>query len=151
MRQFIAERYADRLETVSRITGRAYDPPQIVGLDRLDSRMWREDADAMYANLVTWRLDPSIRSPESLGAHLRAVWESFRSLLLQAGLLDVLVVRTGEDTMLAIRLYADRAAADATYAEALAELSNDYIRKVEVIDRRDGRAFDVPQMLGSRD
>jgi hypothetical protein len=145
--QFVADNYSGKLELVNRVTDRAYDPPRIVGLNRLDSRLWRGEAEAMHANLVTWRLDPSILSPESLGAHLRGVWENFSPLLLQIGLLDVLVVRTSEDTMLAIRLYADRQSGDAAYDQAVRRLGTEYTSKVSVVEKAVGRAFDVPQLL----
>lgn len=151
MNPFITDRFGDHLELISRVIGRAYDPPRIVGADRVHTQFWRAEADAMYANLVTWRLDPSIRPPDVLADHLRGVWTQYSQLLSQRGLLDVLVVRTSEETMLAIRLYEDLAAGDAEYQQAVNSLGIEYTSKVEAIKTEVGRAFDVPLLLGSED
>ncbi len=104
----------------------------------------------MHANLVTWRLAPAIQPAEELAAHLRGVWTHYSQLLRQVGLLDVLVVRTGEDEMLAIRLYDDSRADDLANEEAVTTLGTEYLSKVTAIEKRVGRAFDAPQLLADQ-
>ena len=148
LQQFVADRYVDRLEIVDRIVGRAYDPSQLNAAASPGSRVWADDCEAMHASIVTWRLDASIRSPDALESFLHDIWERFAETLHRLGLLDVVVVRSAEDSILAIRLYADNIELDASYRQAVATVGAMLEGKVEFVEKREGRAFDVPQLLG---
>jgi hypothetical protein len=145
---YMAERFRNRVELISRSTGPAWEPAHFGAVDRDDAQQWRTDANGMYASIGTWRLDPSLRDTESLTAFLQGLADQVMSLLARLGLLDFLVVRLTEDTLFALRLFGDPEAFEAARAEAQESVPTDILAgKMELIDRVQGRAFDAAQLL----
>jgi hypothetical protein len=145
----IARLYANRLDLVSRVVGHAYDPPGFDLVDRAEAQQWRDDAEAMYASVATWRLDSSLRAPHALAEYLQEAMERYLPILRRLGLLDMHVVRLADDVILVVHLYLDPIEGNADYQEAVAATQNVLGSKVEFIKGHTGRAYDAPQLLGS--
>jgi hypothetical protein len=147
----IARLYGDRLDLVSRVVGRAYDPPGFELLDRAEARQWRDETDAMFASFATWRLDSSLRAPDALAEYLQVAMTRYLPILRRLGLLDMHVVRLADDVILVVHLYQDPIEGNVDYQEAIAATQNVLGSKVEFVKGHTGRAYDAPQLLGKRD
>lgn len=144
----LTERFSDRIALISRSIGPAFEPGHFAVVEGPDARQWRDEAKAMYANISISRLDPSIRDPDALMAYLTTLADSVMSMLTRLGLLDVLVVRISDDTLLSLRLFEDPKAFDAAMREARSSVSPDLIAgKIEPVEQLRGRAFDAAQLL----
>lgn len=149
LRRFVEDAYGDRLTTISRVTGRAYDPRQLHGSGIVEGPRVAGATGDMSASLVTWELDSSIRSDEAVEHFLQGIWERYARALQRLGLLDVVVVRIAEDAILAVRLYADSVEHDAAYQEAVATVGEMLAGRATFVSKQVGKAFDVPQLLGT--
>jgi hypothetical protein len=149
--KYMAEGFADRFELVSRVTGPVYEIPQFAPVDRSDAQQWRESAPAMYANVATWHLHPSIHSPEAFTAFVHQVLDESLPFLQELGLLDAMGIRIAHDTLLVVRLFHDPSAFDALYSDEAMAASQDLLAgKVELISQSTGRALDVLSALGDQ-
>ena len=152
LQHFVAECYSDRLTTLSRVTGRAYDPCQLHGAgDGGSKQAAAASGGVMHASLVTWRLDPSIRTDEGVEQFLNGIWERYAQPLQRLGLLDVVVIRTAEDSLLAVRLYTGPIEHEAAFRKAVEHVNELIESRVTFVSKHEGRAFDVPQLLGQFD
>ena len=102
----------------------------------------------MYARISYTRLDPSIQDPDAFTAYLAEFADQVMAMLSRLGLLDVLLVRISDDTLVSLRLFEDPAAFDAAMQEAWQTISPDLTAgKVEILEQFRGRAFDAAQLL----
>ncbi len=145
---FLGEHFGDKLELVSRTIGRAYEPSDFVTLDRHKTHEWREVATEMYANINLYRIDPAIRDPDAFADFLHSIAEKFLALMAELDLLDMLVVRTGEDSMIVVRLFENPEAFDRSMQRALKVYPPDLFGgMIEVTENVRGRAFDAEFLL----
>lgn len=146
---FLTEHYGDAIELICRSIGRAFEPSDYLSLDRNKSQDWRDDAEAMYANINVYRIDPSIQDPEAFAAFLESVAPEFLTLMSQFNLLDMLVIRTAEDTMMVVRLFSNLGAFDQAMNQAREQYSpNHFGGKIEPVANYRGRTFDATFLLG---
>jgi hypothetical protein len=148
--RYITERFSDRIELISRSIGPAFEPSQFVDIEETAVRQWRDEATAMYARISYTRLDPSIREPDAFMTYLAGFADEVMAMLSRLGLLDVLLVRISDDTLMSLRLFEDPVAFDAAMREAWRTASPDLTAgKVEILEQVRGRAFDATQLLSS--
>jgi hypothetical protein len=141
---YVEEGFADQLELVSRVAGQAFETSQFVPMERGETQQWRLSAAQMYGNVSTWRLDPSIRSPEAFETYASDVMERSYSSLQDLGLLDAFGVRISNDTVLVLRLCGDPAIFDAIYSEDAMNSGQELVgEKISLIEQSTGRAFDA--------
>jgi hypothetical protein len=150
---FVEDHYAETLELISRVTGQAYELADISDLNLALIRQGRETRATangpIFAHLATWRLEPSVRPPEDLLPFLRDVMAHRLPEMLELGLMDVLWVRTADDTVLVVRLTEHPEALDVLYGDdALAENAELLAGKAALVERSVGQAFDIPALLG---
>jgi hypothetical protein len=146
--QYITERFSDRIELISRFTGPAFEPGQFMDVEEAVVRQWRDEATAMYARISFTRLDQSIQDPDAFMSYLSGFADEVMAMLSRLGLLDVLLVRISDDTLMSLRLFEDPAAFDAAMQEAWQSVSPDLMTgKVEIVEQFRGRAFDAAQLL----
>lgn len=144
----IAHQFESRLHLISRVVGRAYDPPGFDLVERSEMQQWRDDASAMHSTVATWRLDSSLRGPDTLDAFLEQRMGEYLALLRDLGLLDMHVVRLADDVIVAVHFYAEPIESNAAFNEAITATQEVLGSKVALVKGHTGRAFDVPQLLG---
>lgn len=145
---YLGKHYGDKIELVSRTVGRAFEPSDFVTVDRHKAHEWREVAAEMYANINLYRIDPAVREPDAFLDYLHSIAEKFLSLMAELDLLDMLVVRTGEDSMIVVRLFENPEAFDRSMQRALKVYPPDLFGgMIEVTENVRGRAFDAEFLL----
>lgn len=145
---YVAQHFDGVLQLVSRVSGEAFDLPDVGSLSRPQAQEWREGATVMHANVATWKLAPPLHSRDALVAYLQAGMHRYFLLFERLGLLDFIIMQPADDTILVINLHVDQAEGDAAYEEAILALRDAMAGKVELVTLQKGQAFDVPQMLG---
>jgi hypothetical protein len=98
----------------------------------------------MHANLVRWRLDPSVRDDASYDAFMHAVAQQNVPILRQFGLLDSFVFRISAEEILVANLFDTETDADNAWAEVQGSLQPVLLGRVELIARISARADDLP-------
>lgn len=140
---FLFAEYGENISLINRDVGRAWEPRDFVSHDRDEARLWRDDATAMFANINRYQLDPSIVEPSALDAFLIRISEQFLAVLAQMNLLDMLVVRTG-DELTVVRLFENPEAFDQAMTRAKEFFADDpFEGKLTLIENLRGRAFDA--------
>jgi hypothetical protein len=149
--KYVAEGFADRFELVSRVTGPVYEIAHFAPVDQSEAQQWRESTPAMYANVATWHLHPSIHGSDAFAGFVRQALDESLPFLRELGLLDAMGIRVAQDTLLVLRLFHDPSAFAALYSEEAMAASQDLIAgKVELISQSTGRALDILSELGDQ-
>lgn len=101
----------------------------------------------MLASVSRWRIDERVRDEATFRDLLRSSLGRHVAILRDHGLLDIVVVRISDDTMLAVTVYEDDAEGQAGWTASQIAFRDDLIGKLELIGRIAGPAFDLPQLL----
>jgi hypothetical protein len=135
--------FADTLQRTSRHVGR------LLTAVLPDERelMWRAKAPEMHATWARWRLCPHLHEAGALERFVRDGYARFAPLLRRLGLIDFLMIRTADDEVAILNLYADPVAGQAAYAEAVAAVADYTAGQMERIALHTGRAFDLSMLL----
>ena len=98
----------------------------------------------MYGIVTTSRLDESIQGDVEYKTYIREASLQYVELLRELGVLDILIIRTGPDTMVSVAIFED----DTTAVRALAtgeEMRRDgHSSKTTLISRVAGDVNDMP-------
>jgi hypothetical protein len=113
-----------------------------------DDLLWRAQVSELHATWAIWRVAPHLRRPGALERFVREGYERFTPLLRRLGLIDMLMVRTTEDEVAILNLYADPVVGQAAYAEAVAAVADYIAGHMERIATSTGKAFDLAMLLG---
>jgi hypothetical protein len=108
---------------------------------------WRARADTLHASWSTWRIGPAMRSDATLERFVAEGYRRFAPVIRRLGLIDMLMIRYGEDELAVLNLYADPVAGQAAYAEAGAAVAAYASGHFERIAVRTGQAFDLAMLL----
>jgi hypothetical protein len=138
---------ADKLEFISRVMGRMDDMPSLPGRPPFDAN----GGARMHATVTTWRLHESLRAEPAYTAFLRGVMEQNLALALEIGLLDTMIIRTSDEGGISIGMYETMEAAKAAVERATTVYNEHYAAIVELLDRKYGRADDIPSLIGRWD
>src|SRR3954463_559368 len=103
----------------------------------------------MHANIVRWRLDPSVQAPTAYAKFLSSVSHRNVPILRQFGLLDSFVFRISSDVVLFINIFENQADAETAWSEVPKSLSEALDGKVELIERISAAADDLPLLSES--
>lgn len=146
---FLTEQYGDTISFVRRQVGPAWEPSDFVSLDRNAARIWRDDASGMFANLNRYQLDQSILDLDQFDAFLQRIGARFLNVLSEMDLLDMLVIRTGDD-MYVLRLFENPDAFDRAIERAKSLFTEDpFENKLRIVESWRGRAFDANFLTGT--
>ena len=105
----------------------------------------------MHASISTWRLSEPLREEAAYSAFLEQLMDQNVALALEVGLLDAMIIRIAPDTVISIGIYEDEAAAQAAIQRTATVREERYAGVIELLDRKMGRADDIPQLTGRGD
>ena len=137
--------FGDALEFVDRVGGPMNDMPTLPGRP---TPIEPDGAPRMHASISTWRLAERLREDEVFAAYVAQVMEQNVELVNEVGLLDVMVIRVSEEVIVTVGMYASREAVDAAIQRSTRLYQEHYVADIELLDRKVGRADDIPQVTG---
>jgi hypothetical protein len=100
----------------------------------------------MHANLSTWKLAPHVRDEEPYAEFIARLLQQTLPMARVLGLLDSMIVRVGDDTIVAINVYEDEASAADAWTRARTLITRHYGNELEFVSITTGRADDMPQL-----
>jgi hypothetical protein len=139
---------AGKLEYLSREAGPMSDMPSLPGRQ---SAALLNGAAQMHASISTWRLNKSLREEAVFAAYVSRVMDQNVELANEVGLLDVMVIRVSEDTIVTVGMYESLEAVDAAIQRSTRLYEEHYVADIELLDRKVGRADDIPLLTGRGD
>jgi hypothetical protein len=137
--------YESALEFVDRVGGPMNDMPSLPGRP---SPTETDGALPTYASISTWRLAESLRDEAVFDAYVKRVMEQNVALANEVGLLDVMVIRVSEETIMTVGMYESREAVEAAIQRSTRLYQERFVSDIELLDRKFGRAVDIPQVTG---
>ena len=108
---------------------------------------WRAHTAELHATWAIWRVAPHLRAAGALERFVREGYERFTPVLRQLGLLDMLMVRTTDEEVAILNLYADPVVGQAAYTEAVAAVAEYTEGHMERIATHTGQAFDLAMLI----
>ena len=108
---------------------------------------WRAHTAEMHAIWAIWRVAPHLRGAGALDRFVREGYARFSPLMRRLGLLDMLMVRTTEDEVAILTMYADPIVGQAAYTEAVAVVADYTEGHMERIATHTGQAFDLAMLI----
>jgi hypothetical protein len=102
----------------------------------------------MQATITTWRIADAYQGNDDVVAVLREIVRQHQMAFRQLGLLDIVLIRSGHDTMTVVNVYEDTLDREAMLAEQNRTLGPVLAGKLELIEREYGPAWDTADILG---
>ena len=137
--------YEDSVEFVDRVGGPMNDMPSLPGRP---SPTDTDGAPPTYASISTWRLAEALRDDSVFDAYVKQVMEQNVELANEVGLLDVMVIRVSEEIIMTVGMYESREAVEAAIQRSTRLYQERFASDIELLDRKFGRAVDIPQVTG---
>jgi hypothetical protein len=141
--QRVAADFADTLQRTRRQVGQLLT----AALPDETDLLWRAHVAEMHATWAIWRVEPHLRSLGALERFVRDGYTRFATLLRRLGLIDMLMIRTAEDELAILNLYAQEGARAAN-PEAIAAMREYTAGHVTRIASATGKAYDLAMLLG---
>jgi hypothetical protein len=137
--------FGDALEFIDRVGGPMTDMPSLPGRP---APVETENSPRMHASISTWRLAEALREEAVFAAYAKQVMDQNVALANEIGLLDVMVIRVSEETIITVGMYESPEAVDAAVQRSTRLYQEQYVADIELLDRKIGRADDIPQLTG---
>lgn len=147
-RTLLEKHRADKIRFVSREVGEVFEPHLLLAQVQPPLRTRTSDVGSLCAYLARWRMDPSLHPPGALRAWLQDFWANNEDFLKELEVLDRMVIRTAEDELLVVNLYPEGSPGLQRYKEAAERRPHITTGRVTFIDGIEGRAYDMPALLG---
>lgn len=105
----------------------------------------------MLASVTRWHIAESVRDAAAFVDYIQPVLRKHLTILRKHGLLDILMIRTAEDMLIAVALYEDDAEGQEAWVASQIAFRDDLLGKLDLVSRVTGPAFELPQLLDDGD